>query len=122
MVREVIRYGRVIELHKDDGLYCPLCGAKEVWIEGGPGDYYLGPDHYCGSCGAGFNLPCYSESNEVGQQMIDYVEPAKEEIKKAEDLASKQYKDFVDSASGQLAAQIEKDLFGNKVNQKKEKI
>ena len=38
-------------------LYCPACGAHEVWIEDSPGDYYEGPEHLCAACGADFTMP-----------------------------------------------------------------
>ena len=38
-------------------LYCPHCGAHDVWREDSPGDYYVGPEHRCGACGEDFNLP-----------------------------------------------------------------
>lgn len=37
-------------------LYCPTCGAQNVWVEDSPGDYYIGPEHRCGSCDAEFHL------------------------------------------------------------------
>lgn len=36
------------------GLFCPECGAKGVWEEQSDGDYYVGPDYACTTCGAVF--------------------------------------------------------------------
>jgi predicted RNA-binding Zn-ribbon protein involved in translation (DUF1610 family) len=38
------------------GLFCPTCGKQEVWAEQGGGDYYLGVDYVCASCGSTANL------------------------------------------------------------------
>ena len=38
-------------------LFCPRCGANNVWIEGSEGDYYVGPEHRCGDCEHDFYLP-----------------------------------------------------------------
>ena len=38
-------------------LYCPGCGATEVWCSGGGGDYYVGEQHICTGCGSMFYLP-----------------------------------------------------------------
>lgn len=37
--------------------FCPNCGHREVWIERGAGDYYVGEDYYCTHCDHNFNLP-----------------------------------------------------------------
>jgi predicted RNA-binding Zn-ribbon protein involved in translation (DUF1610 family) len=37
--------------------HCPTCGAKAVWTEEGPGDYYMGTTHLCVACGVQFYLP-----------------------------------------------------------------
>ena len=34
----------------DLSYYCPSCGSKGMWIEQGPGDYYLGSDYVCTKC------------------------------------------------------------------------
>lgn len=41
----------------DGELYCPNCGKQEVWVEQGPGDYYVGEGHLCGACRCTFRLP-----------------------------------------------------------------
>jgi hypothetical protein len=33
---------------------CITCGESEVWVEDSNGDYYLGPEHFCKSCGSAF--------------------------------------------------------------------
>lgn len=38
-------------------LFCPECGANNVWIEDSPGDYYVGAEHRCGDCTSEFYLP-----------------------------------------------------------------
>jgi predicted RNA-binding Zn-ribbon protein involved in translation (DUF1610 family) len=37
--------------------YCPACGSGEVYADQGGGDYYVGNQHACVSCGAAFYLP-----------------------------------------------------------------
>ena len=37
-------------------LFCPECGKQDVWIEDSPGDFYVGPEHRCGSCGNEFTM------------------------------------------------------------------
>lgn len=41
----------------EQDLFCPHCGAKEVWCENGDGDYYEGPNHLCKACGALWTMP-----------------------------------------------------------------
>ena len=38
-------------------LFCPKCGERDVWDEDSAGDYYVGSEHRCGSCGYEFYLP-----------------------------------------------------------------
>lgn len=38
-------------------LFCPNCGGLSLWVEDGPGDYYLGRSHLCVNCSHGFCLP-----------------------------------------------------------------
>jgi hypothetical protein len=40
----------------EEKIFCPGCGNKTVWVEQSPGDYYLGPDHYCTTCAHRFSL------------------------------------------------------------------
>lgn len=44
-------------VEKDDAIFCPGCGVKEVYVEIGEGDYYEGPHHYCKNCNTSFTLP-----------------------------------------------------------------
>ena len=34
------------------GNHCPGCGSAETWVKNDDGDYYVGPDYVCLSCGA----------------------------------------------------------------------
>lgn len=36
--------------------YCPSCGSKEVWEQQGEGDYYMGVNYVCTSCGRHHHL------------------------------------------------------------------
>lgn len=38
-------------------LFCPRCAEKQVWHEGGVGDYYVGERYICISCQGEFYLP-----------------------------------------------------------------
>ena len=33
-----------------DEMYCPECGSRGMWMNEDEGDYYLGPDFFCGKC------------------------------------------------------------------------
>lgn len=37
-------------------VFCPACGTHKVFINNDPGDYYLGVNYHCSSCGSSFNL------------------------------------------------------------------
>lgn len=58
-------------------LYCPNCGEKNVWHEDDPGDYYVGEEYQCGSCGAGWNMPSgvmpEQATNEQGAQIFAVI-------------------------------------------------
>ncbi len=43
----------------DADMFCPHCGKRGVWIEQGPGDYYVGEMHVCMECRWMFHLPSY---------------------------------------------------------------
>jgi len=45
------------EFKQDKETFCPNCGVQDVYIEMSEGDYYTGPDYFCISCKAEFNLP-----------------------------------------------------------------
>jgi len=71
----------------DGSLFCPHCGKKEVWVEQGGGDYYVGVQHICTACNWTFHMPNLSdiqpneESNQqrlaklAGYEMSDANEP-----------------------------------------------
>lgn len=50
--REVIQK----EQWEDTNYFCPNCGQKTVWHQYDEGDYYVGEDHICISCGKMFTL------------------------------------------------------------------
>lgn len=69
VVNEFKSHHYVVEFLKSK-LYCPNCGKQEVWEEQGGGDYYLGVDYICTSCGSKSHLDSVhipnNESNHVG--------------------------------------------------------
>lgn len=44
-------------VEKDEAIFCPNCGVKEVYVVVGDGDYYEGPQHFCKNCHNSFTLP-----------------------------------------------------------------
>ena len=44
-------------VEKDEAIFCPNCGVKEVYVAIGGGDYYEGPPHFCKNCNNSFSLP-----------------------------------------------------------------
>lgn len=62
-----------METWEDTRFFCPNCGEKTVWVEGSPGDYYVGPSYLCSSCSHGFNLPSETgdfSANEQDKQRL----------------------------------------------------
>lgn len=59
------RYGNdetVIKDHREawdlaEGTFCVYCGKQPVFVEGGEGDYYVGPVFFCVSCLGEFTNP-----------------------------------------------------------------
>lgn len=37
--------------------FCPCCGKREVWLEQGGGDYYVGQQYICMACDSTFHMP-----------------------------------------------------------------
>ena len=62
-------------------LHCPRCGAKAVWVEGGPGDYYEGPQHLCVACRTSFALPSLTEFHEKHWQTTQRLDAIKQDGK-----------------------------------------
>lgn len=48
--------------------FCPCCGQKPVWHDTSGGDYYVGENFMCVSCGASFNLPNGAEARQNDEQ------------------------------------------------------
>jgi hypothetical protein len=42
--------------------HCPRCGAKSVFVDSVPGDFYVGSAHICITCRGVFYLPCDVET------------------------------------------------------------
>ena len=42
--------------YKKTNLFCPTCGANQVWKDEDPGDYYTGSDYVCVGCNFSHNL------------------------------------------------------------------
>ena len=55
----------VYDVEKDDAIFCPNCGAKEVYVANGKGDYYEGPQHFCKNCNNSFTLPSCGVDNTI---------------------------------------------------------
>lgn len=53
------------EYLKELEIVCPFCKAKEVWREGGSGDYYLGSLYVCAGCSCWF----YFSESSVGKEV-----------------------------------------------------
>lgn len=51
-------------------IFCPTCGAKQVWEEQGGGDYYVGEEYLCLGCGATFNLPTVGPADKYAMQRV----------------------------------------------------
>jgi hypothetical protein len=49
------KYSETWTTHGD--LFCPNCGKKEVWVEEGGGDYYVGNQYICTACAHEFHMP-----------------------------------------------------------------
>lgn len=51
--------------------FCPFCGKQEVWESQDSGDYYVGSEQICATCGARLHLDhCQktkSDANYLGQ-------------------------------------------------------
>lgn len=67
------------ETWASDTTHCPNCGEKAVWVEGGAGDYYVGPEHFCLVCGAEWYMP----SIRVKDDQSDEARLRSEAIKRA---------------------------------------
>lgn len=46
--------------------YCPGCGEQQVWVDEGPGDYYLGSDYVCANC----CFLCFLETSNKADQEV----------------------------------------------------
>ncbi len=46
--------GKVME---NTSVFCPSCGLKQVIVEPGDGDYYVGATYHCKACKDKFHLP-----------------------------------------------------------------
>ena len=51
-------------------LFCPACGKREVHEEQSKGDYYVGVQFLCASCGASFYLPSHPEPDPKNEQDV----------------------------------------------------
>lgn len=50
VIREYKNHHYKTSFKKEDTIFCPNCGAKGVWVEEGPGDYYVGEEYRCVKC------------------------------------------------------------------------
>lgn len=68
-------HSRESEWEKGD-LYCPSCGAREVYEEQSGGDYYQGADYLCIKCTAVFTIqgPYLTESKDERWQTIEQIQ------------------------------------------------
>jgi len=56
-------------------MYCPECGAKGMWMDQGEGDYYLGPDYFCGKCRSSGNISFGENKYEPFESVFDALVP-----------------------------------------------
>ena len=54
-------------------LFCPQCGMKTVWEEQGPGDYYVGSDYLCESCGSVFTIQGPKKGDYTIEQVLQAI-------------------------------------------------
>ncbi len=52
-------------VEKDEAIFCPNCGVKEVYVAIGEGDYYEGPPHFCKNCNNAFTLPSFGVDDTI---------------------------------------------------------
>jgi hypothetical protein len=46
-------------------MYCPACRAASVAVEHGAGDYYVGPNYYCFTCGSTWTIQGPTKPNDL---------------------------------------------------------
>lgn len=51
---------------------CPNCGDRKVWVEGGDGDYYVGPAYVCTGCKNTLTIQGPYE-DVIGIQTVDQI-------------------------------------------------
>lgn len=52
----VIREWGRVEVQRVSDMFCPACRSDRVTVEVGSGDYYVGPHHYCFTCGSEWTI------------------------------------------------------------------
>lgn len=59
--------------------FCPNCGARNVWHETDPGDYYVGEEYLCLTCDHRFYLPMgvQKADGEQDKQRLDRLRKPK---------------------------------------------
>lgn len=57
----IFKEDRLMTMVKEEGMHCPKCGKKEVWVWQEGEDFYVGKDHVCVSCEHHFTIQTYEE-------------------------------------------------------------
>ena len=55
--------------------FCPCCSRYSVYVDNGPGDYYVGEGYVCIDCGASFYMPGGADvfENEQDAQRVQNI-------------------------------------------------
>lgn len=67
---------RPMTMVKNEKMFCPKCGKKEVWIWQEGEDFYVGKDHICLLCEHHFTIQTYEDGS------YDELKFALEELRK----------------------------------------
>ena len=70
------------ERYEQTELFCPGCGVKGLWDEQGGGDYYVGENFVCTSCGAVFTMQFSQGKGWQDEQRLEKLSNKPKEGKK----------------------------------------
>lgn len=62
-----------MESYSEVDFYCPECGKREVWMNDGSGDYYVGEDYICMACESIFYLPSIRKADAHEKKKIEQI-------------------------------------------------
>lgn len=57
----IFKEKRPVTMVKEEKMFCPECGKKEVWVYQEGEDFYVGKDHICLSCEHYFTIQTYKD-------------------------------------------------------------